>query len=313
MNIASKHNTNEIIVLGIDNGYGNTKTSHTCFKSGLTAYDKEPPFKSNLLIYNGKYYIIGDEHKDYIADKSLDDDFYILTLAALAKELNYRGMTSAKVHLAAGLPLTWVSEQRESFKAYLLQNEVVDFSFKGVDFHVEFVGAEIFPQGFAAIADKLGEFKGMNMLCDIGNGTMNIMLIRNGRPIPSQCFTEKYGVHQCVIMARERLRQKFGAEVDESIIEDVLRHGDADIGKKYLDVIHDCAKSYTDGIMRKLRSHEYNPDLMRLYVMGGGSCLIKNFTEYDHNRVTINSDLCATAKGYERMAQIALKMGGGIQ
>ncbi len=308
MNILNKNNTNNIIVIGIDNGYGNMKTAHTCFKTGLTVHDKEPAFKSNLLIYNGRYYIIGDEHKDYIPDKSMDEDYYILSLAAIAKELHYRNMTSARVFLAAGLPLTWVSEQRESFRAYLLQNEVVDFNFKDIDYHIEFAGAEIYPQGFAAVADRLNEFRGLNMLCDIGNGTMNIMYINNGKPVPSRCYTEKYGVHQCVLEAWEKLRQKLGAEVDESIIEDVLRHGKADIGEKYLDIIINCAKSYADGIIRRLRAHEYNPDLMRLYVMGGGSCLIKNFTEYDHNRVTINSDVCATAKGYERLA--SGKIGG---
>ena len=56
-------------------------------------------------------------------------------------------------------------------------------------------------------------------------------------------------------------------------------------------------------IMRRLREHEYNPALMKLYVVGGGGCLIRNFTEFDPSRVTINDDICATAKGYERLAE----------
>ena len=43
--------------------------------------------------------------------------------------------------------------------------------------------------------------------------------------------------------------------------------------------------------------------MMKHYVVGGGSGLIRNFTEYDPSRVTINSDICATAKGYELLAQ----------
>ena len=39
---------------------------------------------------------------------------------------------------------------------------------------------------------------------------------------------------------------------------------------------------------------------------GGGSCLIKNFAELDPARVTINSDICATARGYELLAQRTL-------
>ena len=309
MNILN-HNTP--VFIGVDHGFGNVKTARTCFKSGVTAHDKEPTFKSDLLIYEGRYYTIGEEHKEFISDKALDQDYYLLTLAAIARELRLRSMTTARVYLAAGLPLTWVSEQRDTFKAYLLQKPSVDFTFRGSTYHVDFAGAEIYPQGFAAIADRLSEFRGVTMLCDIGNGTMNVMYIRSGKPIPSQCYTEKYGVQQCMIAVREKLMQKFGATVDDGVIEDVLRYGKADIGEKYLTAIQECAREYAGGIMKRLREHEYNPELMRLYVMGGGSCLIRHFVEYDPARVTINSDINATAKGYERLAEAALRRHGSV-
>ena len=276
------------VIIALDHGYGNIKTAHAIFKTGVTVCEKEPTFSRNLLIYEGKYYLIGDEHKEFTAAKMNDQDYYILTLAA-------------------GLPLTWVSEQKEEFKAYLLQNKEVHFTFCGTDFHVEFTGAEVFAQGFSAVADRLREFKGVNMLCDIGNGTMNIMYINNGKAVQSKCFTEKYGTYQCVLAVREKLMQKFGVAVDDAVIEDVLRFGEADIGRKYLDAIRDVAKEYAAGIMRRLREHEYNPELMRLYVVGGGGCLIRNFADYDPERVTINDDICATAKGYERLAQWKLE------
>ena len=288
---------------------GGRRREYTCFKTGVTAYDKEPTFKSDLLIYEDRYYIIGDEHKEFAAEKMSDLDYYILTLAAIGIELHLRGLTSACVHLAAGLPLTWVSEQKEAFKAYLLQNKEADFTFRGEDYHVEFVGADIFPQGFSAVADRLREFKGVNMLCDIGNGTMNIMYINNGKPVASRCFTEKFGTQQCMIAVRENLMQKCGVAVEDTVIEEVLRYGEADIGKPYLDTIRETAKGYVAGIMRRLREHEYNPELMKLYVVGGGSCLIRNFAELDPARVTINGDICATARGYELLAQRTL---GGL-
>ena len=300
-------NSNRPIVIGVDHGFGNVKTAHTCFKTGVTAHDKEPTFKSDLLIYEGCYYTIGEEHKEFISDKALDQDYYILTLAAIARELRFRGITTARVHLAAGLPLTWVSEQKETFKAYLLQKPSANFTFRGVEYHVDFTGAVIYPQGFSAVADRLTDFRGVTMLCDIGNGTMNVMYIRNGKPIPSQCYTEKYGVHQCMIAVREKLMQKFGTTVDDGVIEDVLRYGKVDIGTKYLTAIQECAREYAGGIMKRLREHEYNPDLMRLYVLGGGSCLIRNFVMYDPARVTVNSDINATAKDYERLAEAALR------
>lgn len=302
-------NLPEPVVIGIDHGYGNIKTARTCFQTGVTVHDQEPTFKSNLLVYGGRCYTVGDGHKEFAADKIRDTDFYILTLAAIARELRIMGLDSARVHVAAGLPLTLVSTQKDVFKAYLLQNDAVDFTFRGRSYHVEFAGADIFPQGFAAVVNRLREFRGVNMLCDIGNGTMNIMYINNGKPISSKCFTEKYGTHQCMLVAREKLMQHFGASVDDSIIEGVLRYGTADIDSRYLDVIRQSAADYVSGIMRRLREHEYDAGLMKLYVLGGGSCLIRNFGQYDPQRVESNSDIHATAKGYEAIATRNLRSG----
>ena len=303
------------VVIGVDTGYGNIKTANTCFPTGVTAWDTEPTFKNDLLVYEGRNYTIGSGHKEYSADKIGDNDFYLLTLAAISRELNIRGMTEAKVFLGAGLPLTWVGKQEDEFKAYLLRNECADYTFRGKPYHVEFAGAEIFPQGFAAVANKLHTFRGTNILCDIGNGTMNILSIENGKPNPAKCYTEKFGTYQCTLAAKEALQQKLGKTVDEPIIEDVLRRGTADISESVLNVIRESTKQYVAEIMRRLREHGYDPELMQLYVMGGGSCLVKNFAEYDSKRVTINGDICATAKGYEQLAarQLVGKTGGGAK
>ena len=51
---------------------------------------------------------------------------------------------------------------------------------------------------------------------------------------------------------------------------------------------------------------------MRLYVLGGGSCLIRNFGTFDKERVTINDDICATAKGYEYLTELNTRKGGHL-
>ena len=250
--------------------------------------------------------------KEFCAEKTQDEDYYVLTLAAIARELDGKGMNRAKVHIAAGLPLTWVAIQKEDFQKYLLQNECVDFTFRNKEYRVEFAGADIYPQGFAAAFYRLQDFKGINMLVDIGNGTMNIMYINNSRPLEKKCFTEKYGTHQCVLAVRESLLKELGTVVDDLVIEQVIRTGTADIGEKYLTVIRKAAGDYTKEIFHKLREREYNPELMRLYVVGGGGCMIQNFGEYDKNRVTIVRDICATAKGYEAMTVRKIQRNGGM-
>jgi plasmid segregation protein ParM len=302
----------KIEIIGLDHGYGNVKTAHCCFPTGVIHHKTEPTFKSNLLIFEEKYYTIGEGHKEFLAQKQTDIDYYLLTLAAVGRELYARNLRMAQVHLAAGLPLTWVGDQKAEFQAYLLQKEHVDFTFKGIDFSVDFVGADIFPQGFAAVAEKLHAFDGTNLLCDIGNGTMSVLQINNRKPVQNKSYTEKYGTHQCMLAVREALMRKFNVAVDESVIESVLRFGTADIAEKYLSVIRETATAYVAGIFRKLREHEYHPDLMKLYVVGGGGCLIKNFGVYDKARVTINDDICATAKGYEYLSRSKFQHSGGM-
>ena len=79
---------NNIKIIGIDHGYGNIKTASTVTKSGVTAYETEPIFSGNILEYEGGYYRIGECQKEFVSDKVSDDDYYLLTLMAIARELN---------------------------------------------------------------------------------------------------------------------------------------------------------------------------------------------------------------------------------
>ena len=105
---------NDITIIGIDQGYGNMKTTNTIFPTAITAYDTAPMFKGDVLEYGGRFYRVGEGHKGFVADKSEDGDFYLLTLAAIAKELEQYRLFTANLCLAVGLPLSWVGSQRES-------------------------------------------------------------------------------------------------------------------------------------------------------------------------------------------------------
>ena len=298
---------NGLKVIGTDLGYGNIKTANTVTPTGISVYDTEPIFQGNILEYNGKYYRIGENHKEFIADKSVDEDFYILNLMAVARELQREGVYNTRVYLATGLPLTWVRSQRSSFKAYLMKNKVVDFRYNDHDFHIEFVGCSIYPQGYPAIVERIKEFKGTNILADIGNGTMNILYIQNKKPVESKSWTEKIGVNQCVIRIKNTVMDMYGVKIDDSIVEQFLRFGKADISDKYLKILYKTAVEYAEDIFSALRKYEYNSELMKLYIIGGGGCIIRNFADYDKERVIIIDDICATAKGFEYLAYMQMR------
>ncbi|MBR5947071.1 MAG: plasmid segregation actin-type ATPase ParM, partial [Clostridia bacterium] len=74
-----KRTKDNTIIIGIDHGYGNMKTANRCFPTGILAYDSEPLFTKNLLVFENKYYLIGEGHKEFLGNKVLDQDYYILT------------------------------------------------------------------------------------------------------------------------------------------------------------------------------------------------------------------------------------------
>ena len=302
---------NGIKIIGVDHGYGNIKTANCCFLSGVAAFDEKPPVGYDLLHYDGRYYLIGALHKTYSGVKVINGDYYVLTLAAIARELRREALTEARVYLAVGLPLSWVTMQSAAFRDYLLKKERVDFTYRDIDYHVEFAGCEVFPQGFSAVADRLRDFPGHHVLCDIGNGTMNILHIKDGRPDATRMFTEEYGTKECSLAIREALMRKYQAKVDESVITEVLRTGTADIDADYLQVISDEARKYCDGVMKRLAERGYDPKQMRLYVVGGGGCILRSLGAYDPSRMTVVDDLCATAKGYEFLAESRIRRRGG--
>ena len=98
-------------IIAVDHGYGNMKTANTVTPTGIKAYETEPIFTGNILEYNGIYYRIGEGHKEFIPDKAMDEEYYLLTLMAIARELNVFSIREADIHLAAGLPLTWIRTQ----------------------------------------------------------------------------------------------------------------------------------------------------------------------------------------------------------
>ena len=299
-------------IIGVDTGYGNIKSANTVTPTGFIEYDTPPIFSGNILEYNGKYYRFGEGHKNFIVDKTADNDFYILTLMAIARELKRVGIYSADVYLAEGLPLTWVRTQRDSFKEYLMKNKTVNFRFNNKDYHINFVGCSVYPQGYPAVIERIDEFKGSNVLADIGNGTVNILYINNKKPIESKSWTEKLGVNQCVIRIETALMDRYGVKADESIINGFLRYGTVDIRADYLECMRSIAIGYVNDVFAALYKHEYNPDWMRLWIIGGGGCVVKNFGEYDKERVTIIDDICANAKGLEFIADAWLRRGTDI-
>ena len=108
---------NEKTIIGVDHGYAAIKTAHCVFPTGLTAYNHEPYTRQDVLEYEGKWYVCGTGRQPVQREKMANDTYYLLTLAAIARELERRRLPHrCAVALASGLPLTSYGRQKGSFK-----------------------------------------------------------------------------------------------------------------------------------------------------------------------------------------------------
>ena len=213
------------------------------------------------------------------------------------------------MYLAVGLPLTWTASQKSEFAAYLSRNESISFTYKKVDYRIRIAGVKVYPQGYAAVAQLKGQMKGVCMVADIGNGTMNVLYMVNGKPQTGRMYTEKFGTYQCTLAAREEFMRRTRRELNDAIIDEVLRTGTADIAEADLSIIRASAVEYVEGIFRRLREHGYDENTMTLYITGGGGCLVRHFGHFNAERVRFVDDICAAAKGYEYVAAIQISNG----
>ena len=144
------------------------------------------------------------------------------------------------------------------------------------------------------------------MIADIGNGTINIMKVNDRKVINESCRTERLGVGRCVTDIQNAVMNKFQNSIDESIVTNYLIGKSVTITKEYEEVMLHCIDEYIREVISVFRKYDYNPDLMKLYVVGGGAVVMKRFSQLTDN-VTYITDVCANAKGYEYMAKNVLR------
>ena len=82
---------NDFEIIGIDHGWSMVKTSSQVFVTGVKEITTEPGMFDDVLELDGKYYKIGGVRLEVRDVKIENDNFYILTLAGIARELRKRG------------------------------------------------------------------------------------------------------------------------------------------------------------------------------------------------------------------------------
>ncbi len=152
-------------IIAVDHGYGNMKTANTVTPTGIKAYETEPIFTGNILEYNGIYYRIGEGHKEFIPDKAMDEEYYLLTLMAIARELNVFSIREADVHLAATHSSHMDQKSKRSFSFLSAPESRSPLPFQRQRVSSPLCGMQPLPTGVSGYRKPTRKFQGNQSPC----------------------------------------------------------------------------------------------------------------------------------------------------
>lgn len=301
-------NYSKMEVIGIDHGWSMMKTVSQVFVTGAREIKTEPAVFDDVLKLDGKYYKIGTQRQEVKDTKTEDESFLILTYAAIAKELKRRGKADADVFLAVGLPLTRFGNEKADFVKYLTDKKDVEFTFEGVTYHIRIINVAVFPQCYAAVADRIVSFKKKTLIVDIGSWTIDIMPVINKSPDESNCITIPKGLITCMRSINEKCVRLFNGEIDESELQNLMRYGrDYAKDEEYYDVAREEIEAFAERVYNYIREYGYNLKTTPIIFVGGGAVVMKNFGGISQKNIDYILDIKANARGYEQLAEIGLR------
>ena len=296
-----------IEVIGVDHGWSGMKTVSQVFTTGVKEITTEPTFYNNVVEFNGSYYKVGGKRLEVRDLKVENENFYILTLAAVAKELNRRGMRNANILLSVGLPLTRFGAEKQDFIDYLSKEKEVTFRFDNEQYRIKLARVSVFPQCYAAVADRMKTLPKRVVVVDIGSWTIDIMPIEDSAPNEAECITIREGLIKCMRTINEECMRQYGKELSEEDIQEIMRTGKHEkLPQKYLTIVEECLRAYVDKVYNILLEHGYNLEVTEIVFVGGGANVVKRFGNYDGNNIQYIEDVKANAKGYEYLGRIYL-------
>lgn len=304
--------------IGIDHGYYAIKTRHFSFPAGIAVYSHEPYTLQNTLEYGGKFYVCGTGRQPILRNKTENDNYYLLTLAAIAREIKQRGEnTECSITLAAGLPLAGFGREKKSFREYLLRSsQLVCFKFEGVSYKITIEDVKLFPQGYSAIAihPELIQNEPSVLLMDIGGWTVDLMRLDNGVPDASTCRSLELGMIRCIDETKEQVRRDVGLSVTDAQVERVLAGKPCSMDERARSIIRKQGCLYTERLLSAVMESGFDLKAVPVVMLGGGASVVKgNVSPQDGLcRVFALTDDRVNAEGFERiLGQFSGGLGKG--
>ena len=307
------------MIISVDHGNKSIKTPHAIFTSGLVMSDGLQGFKTDYIGWNGKYYSLTERRISYLRDKTEDDRFFILTLFAIAKELEYRDVSETldpiDITLLVGLPPAHYEQLHSRFEQYFLRRrEAIDFEYNGKYYSVRINKVLSYPQAFAAAVTQYSTLKAHSVayIIDIGGFTIDVLTLRFGRPDLEVVESFEKGVITLYNSIASKCNSQYARILEECEIDEVIRNQPTVLPGEVQQLIRSMTADFLAEFYNFLRERGIDVSTSKCVFAGGGSLLLRGMIERG-NKVAFPifiEDIHANAIGYEVLYQSEVASSG---
>lgn len=303
------------MLIAIDHGNYAIKTPNFSFVAGYVKNDYVPAIMDDTLKYNDAYYSLTEKRFPHRQNKTKDEVYFILTLFAIAKELEKAKKNDVmnNIDLAVGLPPEHYGVQRDAFASYFKRKEPIMIEYNGNKYYFTIKSVMVFPQAYAAIVlDSQTALSSPRLyIVDIGGYTTDILMLRNGKPNMQVCKSLNNGI----ITMNNELISKISATYDYQLsdedISDILLGKNTSLPKDIVTMVTNAARDHMKMIIDVLKELEIDVRVVKTVFIGGGSMILKPYIIENPqlSGASFIDDQKANAIGYKMLgeAQLAAK------
>ncbi len=293
--------------VAVDHGNRNMKTPNFIFTTGINVLDKKPARGERYLRYEGKYYTLSEKRIPYQRDKTQDARFFILTLFAIAMELETKEQIQTgdivQVNLPIGLPPKHYTELYEKYeKFFQADGKLMDLEYCGKDYHICIKNCRAFLQDMAAMVTvrEVAEIpKAVGI--DIGGFTTDYLVMRYGNPDMGNCDSMEKGVITMYNQIISSINSEYDLLLEETDIDSIIAGKTQYYDTVIVQMAESMVQDFVTDLLNSIRERGVDTKSAYTIFIGGGATLLKRFLEKSDRlgKYQFIEDLKSNAKGYD--------------
>lgn len=305
------------MIIAVDHGNSAIKTENFVFPSALSQHTVAPPMAKELLEYGGHYWSLSGDRIPYNRNKTTDEQFFILTLFAIAKELKQSNqlLPMNMVDLAIGLPPEHWAAQREVFARYFKRPDMTQCVYNNNPLSIGISHVFVYPQAYAAVIGNGKEVKQYPRvyIADLCGYTVDVLELRNGVPNDKVWRSLEMGIITMCNNIAAMVNTKHDMQIHEDHIMAVLNGQETGLGDEIVSLIKSEVKAHASLILDKLRELQIDMRANPVYFVGGGAILLEPFIRENPKvlKPQFVLDVNANAKGFRKLAEAQLRRAAG--